>query len=127
MKNQIIPDHIEQPKPEVMRVKAEEVELVVYGVKPGGPLGRITYFTVEHPEYGLFSAEVPLPMSEEACLEWVEVMVPVHRFKAGEVKFELPDRHPREVENAGLWMGDPADEVRKRLNEGRGKGDGAKD
>lgn len=71
----------------------------------GGPLGRMTEATVSHPVYGKCHFAWPMPMSEEAVLDWVALTIPAKLFKK-----QVMDASGRGVEPekpVGSWGEDP--------------------
>ena len=95
---------IEQAPRAIQKIRAEDLQVLSYEQVPGGMLGRMTKIRTKHPELGESEMVFPIPMTEEAALQWIELTIPARLYRQGmdasfsDVKQEKPE---------GVWTGDP--------------------
>ena len=86
-------------------IKAEDLKVLSYRQERGGPLGRQTFIKVSHPVHGEFELGSPMPMSQQAALEWIELTIPAKAFKKGSLDAShILDAGEKEPQ---LWAEDP--------------------
>lgn len=110
------PEHREEA-PKMERIRREDLSISNYRAVLGGPFGRQTIALIHHPVLGDAPFESPLPMSEEAVLDWVALTVSAQAYKrmkvqglGGGIQVNATQEKPE-----GLWVGDPSEGAKAAL------------
>lgn len=110
------PEHREEA-PRVERIRREDLSISNWQALPGGPFGRQTRAMIHHPVLGEAVFECPLPMAEDAVLDYIALLISGSAYKrmsqeglGGGIQENVPQEKPE-----GLWHGDPAEGAKAAL------------